>query len=1510
MNAFIREFDLRKIKPINGDQRFAWEELCCQIAADEHRPPGALHFRKGPGADAGVECFTILPNKNEVGWQAKFFETFGISQEKQVTESLEQALEKHPNLTRYIVCIPFDLRDSRTGNGITELGRWNAWRDKSITAAKRRRRVLEIELWPATLIRGRLVEKTTRAAGRLAFFLGDLNFDNEWLRRKFLLTKATLQQRYTPQYSVDLPIRKAFWGLSRSAIIEQIRYQWHLRVQAKADCLGPSNENILVGDLREQTEGSLANLLVALAAPVDVGQHHPIDEWRASVDSLLSSLNECVRACWDGNEQSSKERGATLYSRRIKLHALWDVLADLQRELAGETFRFVNVATLLVHGDAGAGKSHLLADATEECISRGHPAIMLLTSSFTTAHPGPQILAQLDLTSYDFEEFLSALNAAGRAAGVRSLLFIDAMNERYGIELWRENLASLIQQLKPFPNVALCLSCRSTYLDAIFPNGVPPSHSPPRIKHAGFASDGGTAARTYLAKRGIAPFGGPTALTELTNPLFLKACCDALEREGKTALPAGSQSLTRMLNLYLTSCYFEIERRMNLDRRAKVIERSVEALVELMVKHGSGYIPLAEACAALEQVHPSNHQDDQSVLAQLEREGVVTIEAVGSEKDASFDEELRFTFERISDLRIASSILDRHGAMAAPLLTPPPSSPLHALLNSTNLWEKAGVLEALALLLPEKYSIEIVDVIVERESEIPWEVRQAFLESLLLREQSAFSDRTRELLLEQHDSDDQWRKILLAVATEPDNKFNAFYLHDKLWPLSMPDRDAKWSAFLATEGLEDDGPTLALINWAIECGADNVIEEGRAELAGITLAWLFTASHRKLRDKATKALSSLLRQRLELADSLLRRFVHVNDPYVLERVLCSIYGATLHSADVVGIGRLAATIAELIFCRKKALPHFLIRDYASSIVAYAIHLDCLPAKADRSNISPPWESDLNLRYVAESELEAYARTSHGMSGLKDQITSSAGSEWTGDFAKYVIAPSMRYWRATSIAEPRALTCSQHCERWSLSLGRQRDSLLLNALDKIYSFCRPTGKAEPNNWDDIISGKAKLILSTRTNEEETERKRIQAEFDRLEADLIRHLSEQGRLIYELFVGPYLNQLQHRMRDDLPADLSVVMAQRWVTVRAHELGWTEKLHGSFDAILGRRASRGIHSVERIGKKYQWIALHELLARMSDNLIYAHRYEVSGRPYEGAWQTSRRDIDPSLLIGRVETDFEKGSVWWSPVSTNIDKISVNEQSAWLRTEDDLLNSPTQLDVTDPEGRQWLILHNFVNFSTSISSSSNVDTWCRIWCVAVRNEDLERTVRVLRKSFLIAPDALPRREITETFLGEYSWHAALDDGDGWQEIENEPAVGSPQILATSVSYRCESGGYDHSIDGTVNIEMPERWILKGLNLHLSDRKTIGFVDQQGILAAQDPSIMTAGPTAALIDKKKFVELLEREGLSPIWVIAGEKGAYGADHGFVGRRVHSAVYTMNDDGAIVQRKRISDLEE
>ncbi|MBU5584123.1 hypothetical protein KQJ29_31230, partial [Enterococcus sp. S181_ASV_20] len=59
------------------------------------------------------------------------------------------------------------------------------------------------------------------------------------------------------------------------------------------------------------------------------------------------------------------------------------------------------------------------------------------------------------------------------------------------------------------------------------------------------------------------------------------------------------------------------------------------------------------------------------------------------------------------------------------------------------------------------------------------------------------------------------------------------------------------------------------------------------------------------------------------------------------------------------------------------------------------------------------------------------------------------------------------------------------------------------------------------------------------------------------------------------------------------------------RIFEIGFSPELHAYFDNTQASNYDRHNHSIERIGKKYQWIAYYEMLAKLADNFqIYEEK------------------------------------------------------------------------------------------------------------------------------------------------------------------------------------------------------------------------------------------------------------------------------------------------------------------
>lgn len=1393
--------DLLKIRALNGSQHYAFEELCCQLASLEPRQSGTSFVRKGSGADAGVECFLHNADNTEIGWQAKFFDVFTSGQASQLTESFFHAVEKHPRLTRYIVCLPINLKDGRTGKEKSEGQRWEDWKAARLKEVTKLGRTVDIELWQATTVRERLYRQDPYYSGRMLFFFDELHFLTEWFLSKFRISCDVLGARYTPQFHVSLPIRQSFLGIMRDAALDDQRAELAQKLHKKFKSL----KTTLISTPLPQTKLQSLNengqkLIESMAGHFSVAEDFPLTEWRSLVDDLNNVVRECFEFLWPLDKEDIDD--TIRKPSRTALNSLFEFknsVSDVNEVLHSKAWKLANEHAVLVFGDAGVGKSHLLADIAADTIKNGCPSILLISSQFFLQDPRTQILEHLDMRGLTFDAFLGALDATGQAAGQRAVIMIDALNERYGIELWSEHLATLISEVKRFPHVSLIVSCRSTYLNALFPADSPLSESLPRIEHHGFSDGGGRAARAYLAQRNVVRPSAQNLLPEFNNPLFLKTCCDSLDNQGLKEFPRGVQGISQYFSFYLQSLTKTIETRMRLDKYQKIVQRALDGLTQRMLSTCSSYLPLDDAISCLETVLPSMGQQDRSLVSEFEHEGIITIEPVYTGTN-QLEEQVRFTFERFSDFQIASYLLQTHLQNGHSLRPLEATSPLQIFLERDDIYRFAGIVDALAVILPEQADIEFPELFSEEDCN--WVVEEAFLNSLLLRRQDKFTEKTINLVIQYSSAHrNHWLTTLIAVTTEPSNPFNSRYLHDKLVPLTMPERDAYWSVPIAELGLEEGSPLDILLCWALESGFDN-IEPARAELAAIALTWLFSTSHRIIRDRATKALSALLAPRLALALALIERFRLVDDLYVIERMLAAMYGAALQSKSYDGLAVLATTVYEWQFADGKPPTHVLLRDYARGIIEFANYRGVLPVGVDLELIRPPYRSNWPIEYVSEKELEKYTDS---RDAYRDEIVQSAGSEWTGDFAKYIIAPAISHWTATPLGNSAVLSSFDVFISFTEQVSENGTDPQQQALSDLIEFCKKCfAEEQKDNTDDEseesdTSTPAKIRFVSRSDDYWQRRRENEERFKEFESVLLDVLDNDSRYNFQTCARHYLSGLINGYTSDHPDSFDAILAQRWICKRAHEFGWSNEFFGEFDKRIGTGRGRNDKHIERIGKKYQWLALYELLARMADNLIYKPSYSGESEAYEGPWQISERNIDPSLLIKKTQDDGWKKqpSVWWSPASLRLKHLNKSEQLLWLDNDSDQLNCASFIDVIEPfSGQRWLVLRGFKHYCTSYDAGSYIDSWCRIWCVVLPKKQTKHFIAAIEDQALIDPHALPTAvHLGDSFVGEYPWHPACSIEDDWKTCGRHTGY-KGKVLPTVSEIEKGTGGYDYSLE------------------------------------------------------------------------------------------------------------------
>ena len=175
--------------------------------------------KEGAGGDAGVECYWVLEDQTEVCWQAKYFiGEMTSSRWRQLDKSFDKALERHPNLTKYFICLPIDKTDiRRTGKDgkkvISVEDEWQRnvakWKEK----AKSQDRSVEFEFWGKHEITSFLTIDDPLYSGKALYWLDATVLTTSKFEKVVNRAKDALGDRYEAGLHVDLPISRNIDGL-------------------------------------------------------------------------------------------------------------------------------------------------------------------------------------------------------------------------------------------------------------------------------------------------------------------------------------------------------------------------------------------------------------------------------------------------------------------------------------------------------------------------------------------------------------------------------------------------------------------------------------------------------------------------------------------------------------------------------------------------------------------------------------------------------------------------------------------------------------------------------------------------------------------------------------------------------------------------------------------------------------------------------------------------------------------------------------------------------------------------------------------------------------------------------------------------------------------------------------------------------------------------------------------------------------------------------------------------
>ncbi len=814
------------------------------------------------------------------------------------------------------------------------------------------------------------------------------------------------------------------------------------------------------------------------------------------LQDFINKINDYTKCLVEIRHALTRDEINLEANKRIQITSLMNDIHMFSKSLYDfiESFvpALINTPYLLIHGDGGIGKSHLLADNAVKLNKSGHIVFLILGQHLNSQEPPfKQIFSLLDFKG-STESFLKEFDRRAKAINKKTIIMIDALNEGSGKLFWKNYLLNFLNIVKEFKNISIVITVRSNFMRSVIPDNIYDDFPLTSIEHRGFIDSNLETLEPFFHHYKVNPVIFPSLESECYNPLFLQIYCEVMHDEYKDYK---GWSIVEVLEKYTS----KINNRLSIDQRfsypssINIVDRILKEIAKESLMNKSQTIGIDHLYKILKEVAEPYTIGYREIASGLEEENLLTINRYDGK------EIVYFTYERFSDIYIADLLIDKYFR---------DNRFFEDLLSSEDPFYIA-IYEALSILIPEKVNKEFLDTI--DGGSINYYIADAFIRGLSWRNVKNMDAKTLEwiefCLDKNTDLNNLVYERLLKQSYIGESPINARFLNKYLRSMEMPVRDSDWSMFV-NENTSIPNQLIDII-MADSLSFKHLKSENR-ELIAISIGWFFTSTNREIRDTATHALVKVYISDPSIILKNLKVFIDVDDPYVLERVLASTYGAILRIGKTPHLDKIAKEIYIRIFQRSEVYPNILVRDYSRSIILFLVEKEMITSN-EYKNIYPPYSSSWYEKEFSLEDIEDRRRILEKKEGIN-----------SGGF-----------------------------------------NIIVNSM--ITEYGRGTG-----GYGDF-----------------------------------------GRYVF----GAVLREWKNQFDDQSLSNIAVM--------RIIDYGYDEVLHGEYDTDLKQYGWRS-NNTERIGKKYQWIALYELVAKLKDNYPVFEEVKI----YSDEYQKFQADRSERLL------------------------------------------------------------------------------------------------------------------------------------------------------------------------------------------------------------------------------------------------------------------------------------------
>ncbi len=953
----------------NNGIKLRFEDLCRQLF--EHKFLQKNQYLHNNPNNPGIESEPVYDksSKRWIGYQVKHFDN-NVNY-SQIEKSMQETVDNYKGKLDcvYIFCNKPLKSDSKSFQRIDSM-----LKEANITYE---------------LITDNMILDLVRSYPDLEkYYFNKHMLYQEWFESQFKNVKDKVGERYNDNLNVDTSSSKKislfvqddnavnYINNKKNQVIDEI-----FKLKNKySELLFASNKLISVINAIPD----ITNETICDSMKWDDMIQNDIKDYVSSFNIEIKELNSQVKDIYNSNQKDNlsifyKDSKIRKINQKIDMYYHFiDVSKSLDLK---DELRITESKVLIIKGEAGSGKTHLLTNEMHQLISNKHKALMLLGGDYlSNENIKYQIMKGLSL-DYSFDDLLEILNMNGKLENSIIPIIIDAVNETAYRDLWNSFLPELYNKINESSHVKLIVSIRSDYLDEL-KDSLANKNNVYTLTHNGVFDGSFDSVKTFLNYYGI-PFT-PVEIfnNQMYNPLFLTLYCKTYEKENSET----SDLYDRLLDVVNKNLYKDMGNHMvssGYNKSINVVTPFVLELAKLISKNKKRAI-------LFETVFKMKYWDRYEIkkipfITFLQIEGIIHQYAF---KDKEF---IRFTYDQMNDYFCAKAFLVQFDDKDTTL-----SHIENIDFHPTNINYFLDICELYA----KKYNQECIGVIDKIEDDtLKHDIFNEYVDSFQRRNTYGLSLYEFEIYCKKYSVclENVWN-LFISNALKQDNIFNADTLHKYLLSLKMNKRDSLWTIYI--NELEFNNKLFSTIQYIVE-GNQIVFKNNiQIELLLTLFGWILTSSNRKLRDTVSKAMIEILKSNFNMTKLVLEKFQNVDDPYVLQRLYGIVWGVCVkrEKKDKSTYKSLAIHVYKTIFLAPQVYPDILLRDYARLTIERYIYEypdeDCF----DISTINPPYVSDPIPTTVSED----YSSNNYEK-GVYSIIHSMRFENygWYGDFGRYI-----------------------------------------------------------------------------------------------------------------------------------------------------------------------------------------------------------------------------------------------------------------------------------------------------------------------------------------------------------------------------------------------------------------------------------------------------------------------------------------------------------------------------